>query len=331
MIFHKYHRSSGHILASTSLALLAGVLGSVLTLLITGNLPLSSGQVSAQITAVDASPEIDQSPAESRLMRQDTAVAERPDLESESYTQLSQVLDEASEERAQLAQVLAQLTRQIETLESDFINLQAMNALDSATQPDTQQPGMPEGHSGGRGNFGNSGNFGPGINAQERIDTLVSVGVDLQSAQALQARQDQYQLARLELFDQAEREGWIDSEQFSDRLTELNDQRLDLREELGDEAYDRYLFEAGQSNRVVIASIIPGSQADIAGLQPLDMVIAYANRRVFSTGDLQRATRAGVRGEQVPVSVERQGQSLFFELQRGPLGVTLNQDQQNPS
>lgn len=307
-----------------ALALFAGVLGSLLTLLVTNNLNVpemnetTSEAADASVIRSDADisakllPISDNSPAASNSAGTIDPLAE-----------LQSALEQASEERAQLAQVLAQLTFQIETLESDAINQRALDALEGDSQATADQSA-----SAGISDFGD---FSQPLNGQDRIDTLVSAGIDLQSAQAVQARQDQYQLARLELFDQAEREGWTDTEQFSDRLAQLNEQRPDLRDELGDDAYDRYLFEAGRSNRVVVASIIPGSEAEIAGLQPGDIVISYANERVFATRDLQSATRAGVRGEPVAISVDRQGQPLFFDIPRGPLGVTLSQDQQNPS
>ncbi|MFK7860580.1 MAG: PDZ domain-containing protein [Granulosicoccus sp.] len=321
-------RTSGHILLKLAIPLFAAIVGSVLTLAATGKLLQSEANNIATIAPAG----VDEAKAVSPII-DDIAINPLDDnwRDDDNYEEFDTALKEASEERAQLAQVLAQLTRQIESLESDIINLQAMGSLQDNLQSGQDRPVSSDfSHSSGGGDR-NFGNFGQPLTAQDRVDALVSIGIDLQSAQNLQARQDQYQLARLELFDQAQREGWIESEQFSDRLTELNGQRPDLRAELGDDAYDRYLFEAGQSNRVVIASIIPGSQADIAGLAPGDIVISYANGRVFSTSDLQRATRDGVRGEPVPMDVSRQGQTLFFEVQRGPLGVTLNQDTQSPS
>ncbi|MFK7996747.1 MAG: PDZ domain-containing protein [Granulosicoccus sp.] len=321
--------SAGHILANAALALFAGVLGSLVTLLVTSNLQVPAVNLSAEKVAdgsigdgadllVKPSNNIDKNSLASSQVR-----------DSQSFTALRDALEEATAERAQLAQVLAQLTRQVESIESDVINQQAMQALEGSVLPESSQQNSGNGHNGFANGFANG--FNESVSTQSRIDSLVSAGVDFQSAQALQARQDQYQLARLELFDQAQREGWNDTDQFAERLAALNEQRLDLRKELGDDAYDRYLFEAGQSNRVAIDSVIPGSAAEIAGLEPGDRVISYANGRIFSTRDLQRATRAGIKGESVSLNVDRQGQSLFFDIQRGPLGVTLRQEQQNPS
>lgn len=309
----------GNVVLYGMIALLAGAFGSVLTLLATSNLqvpafePADQMVNNATLDAPGLSAEVPAEPNDDTPERLDRA-------DNVETSGINEALKAASEERAQLAKVLAQLTQQVETLESDAINLQSLADIETLENTVTQQNGSTGFDS-----------FGQAVSGQDRIDTLVSAGVDLQSAQALQDRQDQFQLARLELFDQAEREGWADSEQFTDRLTELNETRPDLREELGDDAYDRYLFEAGRNNRVVIASIIPGSAAEIAGLSPGDVVMSYAGERIFSTNELQSATRSGVRGEFVAMNVDREGQRLFFDIQRGPMGVTLNREQQNPS
>ncbi len=305
-------------MVNVALASFAGVLGSVLTLLVTSNLTVPV------IDRAGPAPEL----ASAATVNTATFAAAATETAAEethyhaAHAELRTALQAASDERAQLAQVLAQLTRQIENLESDAINLRSLAELQAANDADDVQSGQ---------DLADSGNFGESTTVNDRVASLVAAGVDYDSAQALQERQDRFQLARLELFDQAEREGWIDSEQFSLRLNELDEQRLDLRDELGDEQYDRYLFEAGRNNRVIIESIIPGSAAELAGLQARDMVITYAQGRVFSTSDLQQATRAGVRGEMVAMQVERQGQTLFFEVARGPLGITLRAERQGPS
>lgn len=311
-------RKSGNLVVSAALALFAGVLGSVVTLLITNNLtvPVLDTQVPAD-TSVSAGVSPGLIDEVSELLSEQQA----HDFDG-AHDELRAALQNATDERAQLAQVLAQLTRQIESLESDAINLSSLAELEEATNAASEQSAE---------DLSALGNFGAQVPVNKRVADLVAAGVDVDSAQALQDRQDRFQLERLEVFDLAQREGWIDTERFSTQLEELEEQRPDLREELGDEQYDRYLFEAGRNNRVVIDSIIPGSAAELAGLQPQDMVMSYAQGRVFSTGDLQQATRAGVRGEFVPMQVERQGQSLFFDVARGPLGITLRASKQSPS
>ena len=82
-------------------------------------------------------------------------------------------------------------------------------------------------------------------------------------------------LERLELRDQAIREGWFRSERYFDELQALQGQNVKLRDEIGDQAYDSYLYQVGANNRVTVTSIIPGSAAELAGIQSGDVVEAY--------------------------------------------------------
>jgi len=156
-----------------------------------------------------------------------------------------------------------------------------------------------------------------------QVTSLVSAGVDPLVAQQIKERSDQWTLKRLELVDQATREGWRRSEQFSERLTALQEERPNVRDELGDGGYDQYLFESGESNRVQISNIINGSAAQIAGMENGDVVLSYANKRVFTLRELQRATSEGTRGEPVQLEVLRFDEQINIELPRGPMGVTL--------
>ncbi len=178
---------------------------------------------------------------------------------------------------------------------------------------------------------GATGDAGAGGGPVRRdYDRLVAVGVDTQTAGSIQSRIDEQELARLELIDQASREGWRDSDEFEQRLEELDEAGVDLRDELGDDDYDRYLFEAGRSNRVGVGSVISGSAADQAGLQAGDEVVAYADDRVFASRELQGATRSGERGELVQVVVRRDGSELVLSVPRGPLGITLRPQRIEP-
>ena len=305
-----------------ALALFAGVLGSLLTLLVTSNVTIPFvSESSPPATLAQAETSTDLSAKDAFFEQPQNDAMRYADLDAE----LRDALNEATEERAQLASTLVQLTRQIEVLESDAINRESRDALQSGVTDDTGD--VTQEALSGAGNEGGAERS----RAQRRIDSLVAAGIDVQGAQAIQARQDQYQLARLELIDQAERENWAETDEFTERMSLLDEQRPDLRSELGDEGYDRYLYESGRNNRVMVSEIIPGSVAESAGLQPGDMLVSYANERIFSTRELQSATREGLRGESVPVTIQRVGQTLFLDVPRGPLGVNLSAEQQNPS
>ena len=171
--------------------------------------------------------------------------------------------------------------------------------------------------------FNRNGRFAD-PSGDEQYAGLISAGVDPSVADDIKQRTDQWELQRLELVDQASREGWRRSDRFGESISELQEERPDIRSELGDDQYDRYLFASGQFNRVQISNIIDGSAAQNAGLEVGDVVISYASSRVFTTRDLQRATREGLRDEPVQVDFLRGQQAGSVQLPRGPLGVSLS-------
>jgi len=227
-------------------------------------------------------------------------------------------LEDANAERAQLAETIVGLNRQLVDLESSTLNLASLASNQGLT--DEASANRAVGEHVGNGEF----RFPNQPSAESRYDSLIAAGVDAISAEDISARQNRYQLDRLELTDIATREGWIDSDQYRERREELTSTRVDLREELGDDTYDSYLYSSGSNNRVAIESIIPGSAADASGAQAGDIVMSYANDRVFRLRELQQATRGGTRGELVDVTLDRQGQIISISVPRGPLGVTLD-------
>lgn len=162
-------------------------------------------------------------------------------------------------------------------------------------------------------------------------ETLVAAGVDTAVATEYLNRQSRLEMQRLELRDRASREGWVNSDRFIEKLGELEGDVGSLREEIGDDSYDRFLYLTGQPNRVVIASVIDESPAQLAGVQAGDIVLNYADSRVFSFTELRDATRVGERGENVLLRVQRQGETMELILPRGPLGVRLDADRVEPA
>jgi hypothetical protein len=174
------------------------------------------------------------------------------------------------------------------------------------------------------------GGGGFGGNQTSVKDALRLAGIPDDTASLIQRQQDQQTLNRLELLDRAAREGWAETDRLDEELENLEASSQDLREQLGDDAYDRYLYHAGRPNRVVVASVIQGSVADQAGLQAGDSVISYGSNRLFTMQDLRNSTQQGVRNEPVVLEVMRGGQSLTLDAVRGPLGVTMTVDREEP-
>lgn len=305
----------GNMLTNVAVAIFAGALGSVLTLAATNRLVPTLADTSGSETVAPSYPAQHERPG---IDEQVEKTLERPSM-GPLPAELQQSLNDAAEERSQLSATLVTLTRQIDDLEADLINLNARNTLQVEDQANSHaSEAMPV-----SGEYSRVRRRGGPDRSEIRIENLVSAGLDEQTAVELQHRSDQYQLSRLELFDQAAREGWSESTQMEERLAALDEMRVDLRKELGDAAYDRYLFDSGRSNRVGIESIISGSAAEQAGLQIGDLILNYAGERIFRVPDLQEATRQGSRGEYVLVVFDRGGQSMSTDITRGPLGVTL--------
>jgi len=96
-----------------------------------------------------------------------------------------------------------------------------------------------------------------------------------------------------------------------------------LRATLGDDAYDRYLYASGNGNRVRIGGVLPDSAAAVAGLAPGDVVLSYADERVFNFNDLRRLSYQGEVGEPVVMEVRSSDNSVSqLVMPRGPLGVS---------
>lgn len=269
----------------------------------------------------------------------ETAVA----AASEASGPLQDLTEELRQEQASRLQLQRQVSQLEEELAANTETLESLQQqLDAALPSDDS--GLAEGLTGSASSaadqahqaaFGESarGSFDFGRRnrtAQQRVASLQQAGVDETRATELVQRIDQNQLAELDLRDEAARGGWLDSEEFDERLDELQDNAPDLRTELGDEAYDRYLFANGTPNRVVISTVIDGSVANAAGIEVRDTVISYAGQRLFTVQELQDETRAGVRGESVPVLLRRGNDTINLAVTRGPLGVTLTRDLQDP-
>ncbi len=212
---------------------------------------------------------------------------------------------------------VSQLQEQLETALTEgalFADTGTQTGDDTVIQPIADAESNAVGRARGFGGAGNDIEY----------TSLVAAGIDPVVAEELKRQNDQWTLQRLELVDQATREGWRRSDEFGERMRELREQQPDIRAEVGDENYDRYLYAAGDSNRVQVSSIIDGSAAQLAGLENGDVVLSYADERVFSMRELQRATSEGSRGESIQVQVLRNGELMSVDLPRGPLGVTLS-------
>lgn len=161
-------------------------------------------------------------------------------------------------------------------------------------------------------------------------ERLVKAGINQERADDIVRRKNDIELKKLELRDRATREGYLGTGRYNRELNELTAAEISLRDELGDDDYDRYLFASGQNNRVLVTSVMIGSQAEFAGIQDGDIILSYDDRILFEWSELQQATTQGERGEYVNVNVWRDGQLTNLWIPRGPLGVRLGATRREP-
>ena len=164
------------------------------------------------------------------------------------------------------------------------------------------------------------------ISAQSRplvTDHLIKAGIDPALAADIVRRKNLVEMKKLELSDRASRDGYLGTSQYMRELDELNQQDFSIREEIGEEAYDAYLYASGQANRVRATSVMLGSPAEQAGMRDGDLILSYGDQQLFDWGELKSATTEGERGEYVNVTIMRNGELMNLWVPRGPLGVRL--------
>jgi PDZ domain len=226
------------------------------------------------------------------------------DLDAEHLAQvvnaLVQTLDSEIKERNVLA-------RQVEDLQAQLTDLQqglGMRAMDAAQEGIILDEGqrVPAGR--------------PGVD-----ERLARAGFTPRQVESLRRLEAELQMQRIDLSDRAMREGWANEPRFFDEYNRLGNEGDMVRAEIGDDAYDRYLYASGRTNRVAVGSVIPTSPAEKAGLQPGDVIVSYGGERVFDGQQLVTLRSSGDRGVPVAVEVIRGGQAMQITMPRGPMGI----------
>ena len=160
-----------------------------------------------------------------------------------------------------------------------------------------------------------------GRGSERQQKRLIDAGFSEQQASTLIGRQEDTAMERLYLRDQAAREGWLDTERYQEELAKLPNVNESIRADLSDTDYDKYLYATRQRNRVMVTSVLQGSPAQSAGVQPGDVVYSMDGQRVFENDDILKISSQGNAGEAVSVEVLRDGEIVQLYVPRGPLGV----------
>ena len=126
-------------------------------------------------------------------------------------------------------------------------------------------------------------------------------------------------MQQMALDDRARREGWFNTPRYFEEVRALDSGPESVRNYLGDEAYDRYLYATGRPNRLSVQSVIATSPAEQAGLMQGDVILSYGDQRVFSTAQLIDLRSSGAQGEPVLMQILRNGERITREARPGAL------------
>jgi len=158
------------------------------------------------------------------------------------------------------------------------------------------------------------------VSAQEmqrrQVETLVAAGFPPDRAEWITRRTQELRMESLQAQYDAAREG-----RPPDPSTGFASDR-NLRTELGDADYERYLTALNRPTNVNVMTVLASSPAERVGLKSGDQIVSYGGARVFDVRELNALTYEGTAGESVVVEVRRDGLPLQLVLPRGPLGIT---------
>jgi hypothetical protein len=213
------------------------------------------------------------------------------------------------------------LTARISELESDLSRLRLM--VDQVANSSLARDEVPPGNSAAVKDGGDATQPDLAVDVDATgFDTelLLSQGIDEDAVAHLYDTWTDHQMDRASILNNALREGWFLEERHSAELAQLNQ---DLREEIGEEGYDRYLYALGKPNRLRAAKVFEGSPASEAGLMGGDLILRYDDVRLFKTGELVMAASRGELGAPVAMEILRNDRRLTITVRRGPLGVML--------
>lgn len=105
-------------------------------------------------------------------------------------------------------------------------------------------------------------------------------------------------------------------------LPYLYDNDIELRYEIGDDEYEKYLKALDKPTNVTVETVLRGSLAEAVGMKAGDRIIGYNGKRLFNFGELSALSLETARsGRTAVVRVQRDGQELEFVVPGGSLGV----------
>ncbi|MEE3330171.1 MAG: PDZ domain-containing protein [Myxococcota bacterium] len=226
-----------------------------------------------------------------------------------SDAQLRDALEREAIQREMLAADLELMRTVVQHLAAEQVSAaEVESAAESARLADREESNRKEAEEKPRG-------------VQFDEQRLSRIGMVESEIADLRQRWDRAQLAKLDISDRATRGGWLFKPRHGRQMAYVE---LNLRADIGEDAYDKLLYATNQPNRTEVKQVLGGSAAAHSGIEAGDHILSYGERRIFKPADLRTATASGTRGEQVRVLVERAGTSFSVVVPRGPLGVLMN-------
>lgn len=146
---------------------------------------------------------------------------------------------------------------------------------------------------------------------------LAALGLDAEEVSQFQLGVDRILQERAGLTSKLTQEG-TGSNYEKARLAELQYELKRIRENVGDDGYDRRLYATGKPNRVVISA----SSADATfavGLALGDIIVSYNGWRVFDAFEVQAIDKGGDPEEMVHINVMRGDELIEIAAPRGVL------------
>lgn len=162
------------------------------------------------------------------------------------------------------------------------------------------------------------------------VEALIEAGIPAEQAAMIQARLDEYELTLLYLKDRASRENLLNTASYRKEQRDALAAYQTIRQDVGDDAYDRMLYALGRTNRVVVRDIMKNSSAEQYDLRANDRIIEYDGQRVFTGQELNTLVSQGTAGVPVLLRVQRDEQQLEFYLPQGPIGIRLATSREQP-
>ncbi|WP_157118027.1 PDZ domain-containing protein [Oceanicoccus sagamiensis] len=155
---------------------------------------------------------------------------------------------------------------------------------------------------------------------------LLALNVDPADIETIKTLHNQAELEKLELRNKAARDAKLRRSLYR----ELKTIDSNLRQQLGEQNYDRMLFASGKRNRVEVTDILTGSAANSTGIQKGDLIISYGGERIYEPANLYQSTAGGDVGEMTLVEIQRGEEVLTVYVPRGPLGTRFKPIVKNP-